>query len=846
MAQRNTKYVFVCTLSVFIALLIGSLPTLAQPASVFWELTSTTAVSEIQGNIVGLEERFSFSETDPTVNLQVKDYQSGTGQRLNLGTTPWPNESVENPGRYVQFAVQPAAGYKLVISSLQLDIGAGGTSSMRATLYYSKDSTFSTRTQLGGVYSLPNSAWYDPSPSFLLSDSVASGETFYFRIYVWYNSSNASTSKYLYLRNVRISGLTYQEGTVTPPTVITVGVQSTTATSATIVGAVSWDGGAEVIERGFCWNTTGLPTISDNKVSCGRGVGEYSATLVGLTKGVQYFVRAYAVNDVGVAYGEELSFVPYDPLLAFPGAEGFGKYTRGGRGGVVIEVTNLNDSGEGSLRAAIQASGPRTVVFRVSGTIELQSPLKIQYPYITIAGQTAPGDGICLKNYPLEIAANNVIVRYLRVRLGDLSGTESDAITARGVRNVILDHCSASWSVDETMSLYSCDSITVQWCIISESLYNSNHIKGAHGYGGIWGGPNATFHHNLLAHHSSRNPRFAGYGVTDFRNNVIYNWGFNSAYGGEDSAKVNVVANYYKPGPATLSSVLYRIVGPSTRLPDPLDISGYGRWYVAQNIVDGYPTVNDDNLLGVQVAAGVAIRDQIVVPTEFPAVSIQQQTALEAYHSVLENAGATKPKRDVIDQRIVDEVRYGVATYSGITYCNDKSLDPSIPRGIIDSQTDVGGWPTLATAEPPLDTDHDGMPDEWELRNGLNPNNPDDRNDVDENGYTALEKYLNSDELLNGIQSSTTSAQDFVLFNNYPNPFNSSTRIQFSVQVRQHVTLRIYNTLGQVVGELFSGIVEPGTIYSCDFSSTTVSTGVYYAVLSGTSKREVKKMLVLR
>ena len=263
-------------------------------------------------------------------------------------------------------------------------------------------------------------------------------------------------------------------------------------------------------------------------------------------------------------------------LLAFPTAEGYGKFTKGGRGGVVIEVTNLNDKGPGSLRAAVEAKEPRTVVFRVSGTIELASPITIKNPFITIAGQTAPGDGICLKNYPLNIGADNVIIRYLRVRLGNGSGQDYDAVSGRFVKHIIVDHVSATWSVDETMSIYHCDSVTVQWCIIAESMFNSTHIKGAHGFGGIWGSNYGTYHHNLIAHNSSRNPRMAsGSGYMDYRNNVLYNWGYNSLYGGENQqagdprfsfSKFNIVNNYYKPGPATQpGDVSYRIANPAMR-----------------------------------------------------------------------------------------------------------------------------------------------------------------------------------------------------------------------------------------------------------------------------------------
>jgi len=228
-------------------------------------------------------------------------------------------------------------------------------------------------------------------------------------------------------------------------------------------------------------------------------------------------------------------------LPAFPGAEGFGAVAVGGRGGRVIKVTNLKDSGPGSLQAACQAKGPRIVVFEVSGVI--RGTVTITEPHLTVAGQTAPG-GVCLANHALSVAADEVIVRYLRVRLGDRNERDQDAMSGRGCRNVILDHCSASWSIDECVSFYGTEDLTIQWCLISESLCFSHHEKGRHGYGGIWGGKRSSFHHNLLAHHSSRTPRFAGKDdYVDHRNNVIYNWGFNSAYGAE-SGRINLIANY--------------------------------------------------------------------------------------------------------------------------------------------------------------------------------------------------------------------------------------------------------------------------------------------------------------
>ena len=437
--------------------------------------------------------------------------------------------------------------------------------------------------------------------------------------------------------------------------------------------------------------------------------------------------------------------VAFAQPLAFPGAEGFGKFTTGGRGGMVLEVTNLKDAGAGSLRAAIENSGTRTIVFRVSGTIYLESDLIIRNDNLTIAGQTAPGDGITLAGYNFRIAADNVIVRYIRSRLGDTYAQESDAFTCREQNNIMVDHCSFSWSVDETASSYGNKNYTMQWCIISESLYNSIHSKGEHGYGGIWGGSKASFHHNLFAHHTSRNPRFNGaryyanwQEMVDYRNNVIYNWGSNSAYGGEPSdidtnkASINMVKNYYKPGPATRTdAVSYRIVEP-----DPMG-TVYSNWYIDSNFVAGNTNATQDNwTYGVQ---GISsnVKDQIKSLTPFPFDMATEHNAQEAYAAVLQIAGASLPLRDTIDRRIIHEVETGTATFGGVTY--------GAGKGIIDSQDDVGGWPRLFAAPAPADSDHDGMPDQWETDNGLNPGNAGDRNnDDDSDGYTNLEEYLNS------------------------------------------------------------------------------------------------------
>jgi len=428
-------------------------------------------------------------------------------------------------------------------------------------------------------------------------------------------------------------------------------------------------------------------------------------------------------------------------LPAFPGAEGFGRFSTGGRGGDVYHVTNLNDSGIGSLRHGIEtATGPRTIVFDLSGNIMLKSSLNVNKPTITIAGQTAPGDGITLGGGCLKIAADNIVIRYLRARLGDQSGGANDAVTISKGSNIILDHLSASWSVDETLSDQgeNIDLVSVQWCMVTESLCNSNHNKGAHGYGGIIGGLRQSFHHNLYAHHTSRNPKVTGrrHCDVDFRNNVIYNWGFNSCYDGTASW-VNWVNNFYKAGPATKSTVRDRIFELSDKeiepggINSPDDSQKYETsFFVEGNYVDGYPEVTANNWNGGIDYMGNATeaKNRALKPFDFPPIA--EKTAEEVYPVVLKNAGASLV-RDAIDKRIVNEVITGTVTFG--------------KNGIIDSQNDVGGWPELKSKPAPKDTDQDGMPDKWEKQNQLNPDDPADRNDdADKDGYTNLEEYLNS------------------------------------------------------------------------------------------------------
>lgn len=414
-------------------------------------------------------------------------------------------------------------------------------------------------------------------------------------------------------------------------------------------------------------------------------------------------------------------------IVAFPGAEGGGMWTTGGRGGEVYHVTNLKDSGEGSLRDAISQPN-RIVVFDVSGTINLESVLKFDQPNITIAGQTAPGDGICVAGYYTTIAADNIIVRYVRFRPGDVSGVENDAFWGRYQSNIMVDHCSTSWSTDETLSIYAVANATVQWCIISESLTLAAHSKGRHGYGGIWGGYNTTYHHNLVATHTSRTPRYGSLSSThpdykgvdgnDMVNNVIYNWGFNNAYGGED-VTLNVINNYYKPGAITLGNIKNQFFNPSRG----------AKVYMSGNVMEGNDEITKDNSLGFNPVPASDTAPAAVLVSEpnykhlIPLENVD--TAQEAYRKVLAGAGATLPKRDSYDAKIVNDTKNGTGRF-------------------VNNESEVGGWPALNTYNVKADTDGDGMPDEWENENGLDKNNAADGREYAENGYTNVENYLNS------------------------------------------------------------------------------------------------------
>ena len=441
---------------------------------------------------------------------------------------------------------------------------------------------------------------------------------------------------------------------------------------------------------------------------------------------------------------------PQTEAKAFPEAQGGGSQATGGRGGVVYYVTSLSDDVEeaGTLRYALKQTSTRTILFKVSGRIDLKNELRIKKGNVTIMGQSAPGDGICISGYPVIIEADNVIVRFLRFRMGDVNQVEGDALTCIGHKNVIIDHCSFSWSTDECVSCYGNTNFTLQYSFITESLRNSVHGKGRHGYGGIWGGKNASFHHNLLAHHDSRNPRFdhdyvnrVCAGPIDYVNNVVYNWGGNSSYGGEGTTNgaggrhINMVNNYYKYGPAT--SAKNRLVDPTVKCDDYCikNVGGAlepGKFWLAGNYMYGYADVTADNWKGSTQTGNNVKADARW--TDGLTMMEHEQSAEDAFETVLSKAGCSL-QRDVLDTRIVTEVRNGNATKHGSN---------GSTGGLIDTQSDAGGWPTYNSAELPTDTDGDGIPDTWENEHGLDPKSYADGKATTLNApYTNLEVYLN-------------------------------------------------------------------------------------------------------
>jgi hypothetical protein len=468
-----------------------------------------------------------------------------------------------------------------------------------------------------------------------------------------------------------------------------------------------------------------------------------------------------------IPWASKPEHLPQAKIPAFPGAEGGGAYTFGGRGGKVYVVTNLNDDGPGSFRWACEQGGARIVVFNVAGIIRLKTPIDIRAPYITIAGQTAPGDGVCVAGESVWINTHDVVIRYMRFRRGETNvGRRDDALGGNGIGNIIIDHVSASWGLDENMSMYRhmydpkdgskpqklpTVNVTIQNSIFSEALDTYNHS-----FGSTIGGLNSTFMRNLWANNISRNPSVGMYGDFGFVNNVVFNWWNRSADGGDHLSLFNFINNYYKPGPMTPVDKPegYRILKPESNRDKNAGVQ-FGKAYVAGNIMEGNERVTRDNWDGgVQIGdlpnTG-EFTDKIRVNQPFPMAPVVTLTAKEAYQYVLNNVGASLPKRDPVDNRIVEVVRTGKIIYKeggrtgiGTEYVKRRLPVDSYKKGIISDISQVGGYPEYK-GTPYKDADNDGMPDAWEKKVGLNAKSSADAGlDRDKDGYTNIEEYINS------------------------------------------------------------------------------------------------------
>lgn len=459
--------------------------------------------------------------------------------------------------------------------------------------------------------------------------------------------------------------------------------------------------------------------------------------------------------------------LPQADIPAFPGAWGGGMYSFGGRGGKVFVVTSLDDSGPGTFREACEAGGARIVVFNVAGIIKLKSPVIIRAPYITIAGQTAPGDGVCIAGESVWIETHDVVIRYLRFRRGStFVGRRDDALGGNPIGNIIIDHVSTSWGLDENLSIYRhmydpedgskplkypTVNVTIQNCISAEALDTYNHA-----FGSTLGGENVLIYGNLWACNTGRNPSIGWNGVFNFVNNVLFNWVHRTVDGGDYTTLYNIINNYYKPGPATPKNepIAHRILKPESGR-SKLGYLVFGRAYVNGNIVEGFEKVSEDNWAG-----GVQVEDlpdageykvYMKVDKPFPMPPVPKiMPAKEAYEYVLKNAGATYPVRDAVDRRIIEQVRTGIIKYADnlnpdefYQFEHRRLPKDSYKIGIITDIRQVGGYPEYK-GTPYKDSDNDGMPDVWEKKYGLNPNDPSDASlDCNGDGYTNIEKYIN-------------------------------------------------------------------------------------------------------
>jgi len=464
--------------------------------------------------------------------------------------------------------------------------------------------------------------------------------------------------------------------------------------------------------------------------------------------------------------------LPQAKIPAFPGAWGGGMYSFGGRGGEVIVVTNLNDSGPGSFREACEQGGPRIVVFNVAGIIRIKAPISIRAPYITIAGNTAPGDGVCIAGNTVELNSHDMVVRHMRFRRGKTEAADrDDSFGGNPIGNIMIDHVSASWSLDENISMYRhmylppggdkaqklpTVNVTIQNSISSESL-NIYH----HAFGSTIGGLNSTFHHNLWACNTGRNPSVGMYGDFTFVNNVLFNYKHRTVDGGDHKSLYNIINNYFKPGPGTPDeAIAYRLLKPESERSKTV-IDNFGKAYVSGNVIEGHEKVTKDNWAGgVQPDVRSKPLDEVLkevrVYEPFAHAPLKIQSATEAYKYVLSNVGATLPRRDAVDERILTEVRTGVipplqiakgsqekANFYGYAQRYTDELAELVKKGFITDPSEVGGW-AVYTGTPYQDSDGDGLPDDWEKRHGLNPKDASDATgDLNGDGYMNIEDFIN-------------------------------------------------------------------------------------------------------
>ena len=516
--------------------------------------------------------------------------------------------------------------------------------------------------------------------------------------------------------------------------------------------------------------------------------------------------------------------------LAFPSAEGSGRFATGGRGGDVYEVTNLSNSGTGSIADAMR-SGNRTIVFRVSGTIELGSVILSPKSNTTIAGQTAPGDGICIKGRIKIGSVSNVVIRYIRVRVdAGAANSDGDAIDISDGKNIIIDHVSASYARDEGISCQEeSDKITVQWCIISEGLTFENHSYGSLIRGDY--GDEKTYHHNLYAHNKGRNPRPGNYTNStadpeglhfDFRNNVVYNWaGSKAGYNADDEGEVsryNFVGNAYIRGVESSGRLAFR----------ESSVVSFG--YFEDNSMDGAVPSDPWSLVDLQNFSTTQKDDYKSRSYEIPMEPVRTTSSEQAKTDVLAFAGASYPKRDIIDARIVNDVQN--KTGRSIATIADQP---------------EGAWPELQSLPAPEDDDHDGMPNDWELANGLNPDDAEDRNTIGQDGYTMIEVYLNSlvHSEMSVNKDDSSHPDDFILHQNYPNPFNPETKISYTLHKPTKVNLSVFDIKGHKVAELVNTNQGAG-FYKITFKPKSLAAGVYVYCLEAGQFSMIKKMTFLK